>query len=124
MRNICGRYISDVKFFFPVLGKKEKQYIKSLKLDIADYCVEENISSLEQLYERYGMPYEVANAYLSTLDVNVMAKRIRYSKWIKVATSAGLLLVFCGVLVWGITTYNEYRNFAEWQVFTIDETIH
>lgn len=124
MRNICGRYISDVRFFFPVLGKKERQYIKSLKLDIADYCVEENISSLEQLYERYGMPYEVANAYLSTLDVNVMAKRIRYSKWVKVTTSAVLLLVFCGVLAWGITTYDTYRSFAESQIFTIDETIH
>lgn len=112
------------QIFFSGSREKERQYIKSLKMDIADYCMEENISSLEQLYKRYGMPYEVANEYLSTLDVDVMAKRIRCGKWIKFSVSAMLLVVFCGVLAWAVTTYKEYRSFAESQIFTIEETIY
>lgn len=124
MKSISGQYISTIKSFFPIMGKKERQYIKSLTEDVADYCIEEDISSLEQLYEKYGMPHEVANMYLSMLDVEVTAKRIRHSKWIKITVSVMLFLFFCGVLVWGITTYNRYRSFADVQAFSIEETIH
>lgn len=113
MKNICGQYISTVKTFFPIMGKRERQYIKSLETDVTDYCMEEDISSLEQLYEKYGMPHEVANTYFTVADMDALTRKMRYRRWVKITVFAMLFLVFCGVLVWGITTYNTYRIFDE-----------
>lgn len=124
MKNICGQYISNVKSFFPILGKRERQYIKSLKMDIDDYCMEEDIGSLEQLYEKYGMPYEVANTYFAISDVDAITRKMRYRKWVKITVSVMLFLVFCGVLAWGITTHNIYQILEEEEQLFLRQSVH
>ena len=109
MKNICGQYISIAKSFFPIMGKAERQYMKSLKTDIEECCAEENISSLEQLYDKYGMPHDVANNYFTMLDVDAIARKTRYGKRVKITALAMLFIILCGVFVWGTTYYNIYR---------------
>jgi len=106
------------------VGKRERQYIKSLKMDIDEYCTEENISSLEQLYEKYGAPHEVANTYFSMLGMDAITRKMRYRKWVKISVSAMLFLVFCGILVWGITTYNTHRILDQEEQLFLRQSIH
>ena len=56
MNKICKTYISEVKAFFPILGKDERSYISKLRTNVDDFCDEANISTKEELYEQYGMP--------------------------------------------------------------------
>ena len=54
MNKICKQYISEVKSFFPIMGKSEKRYVTKLKANIESYCEDEEITTKEELYEKYG----------------------------------------------------------------------
>lgn len=49
MRSLCQQYISDVKSFFPVMGKEEKKYLANLMNTVEEYCIEENITTIDKL---------------------------------------------------------------------------
>ena len=49
MNKICKQYISEVKSFFPIMGKSEKRYVTKLKANIESYCEDEEITTKEEL---------------------------------------------------------------------------
>ena len=83
MNKICKTYISEVKAFFPILGKDEKAYISKLKTNVDNFCDEANISTKEELYKQYGMPIDVVHEYYSSSDTESIIKRIQLTKYIK-----------------------------------------
>ena len=52
VNKICKTYISEVKAFFPILGKDERSYISKLRTNVDDFCDEANISTKEELYKQ------------------------------------------------------------------------
>ena len=56
---VCKEYIREIKTVFPVKNKQEREYIKNLSNDIADFCEQEGITSKEELYNNYGSPIDV-----------------------------------------------------------------
>jgi hypothetical protein len=42
---VCKEYIREIKTIFPVKSKQEREYIKNLSNDIADFCEQEGITS-------------------------------------------------------------------------------
>lgn len=84
MDKICKEYISDAKKFFPVMGRKERDYLRKVRFDIEDFVETENITTKSELVEKYRQPYEVANNYYATFfDTELIIKRIKVSKFIK-----------------------------------------
>lgn len=59
MNTICRQYIKNAQSFFPIIGKEERKYLKNLELTINEYCEEKSISSLNSIYEDFGMPFEI-----------------------------------------------------------------
>ena len=47
------------------MGKSEKRYVTKLKANIESYCEDEEITTKEELYEKYGLPNNVVNDYFS-----------------------------------------------------------
>ena len=43
---VCKEYIREIKTIFPVKSKQEREYIKNLSNDIADFCEQEGICLL------------------------------------------------------------------------------
>lgn len=123
MNNLCKQYTSSVKELFPIMGKAEKRYILSLKEDINAYCEEENIETLDKLYEKYGSPNNIVNSYFSVSDTTEIIKRIRISKWIKCAIVILLVIIMLGTLIWGIKTYNTFQTFKQEQAIFTDTII-
>ena len=83
MTKLCQQYLSDVKTFFPIMGKPERAYLTKLTATIEDYCIEEKVTTVEQIYDGFGHPSEVASTYLTSVDTSYLIKRIRLTKWIK-----------------------------------------
>ena len=77
MTKLCQQYLSDVKAFFPIMGKPERAYLTKLTATVEDYCIEEKITTVEQIYDGFGHPSEVANTYLTSADTSYFIKRIR-----------------------------------------------
>lgn len=57
MNKICKEYISDAKKFFPIMGRKERDYLRKVSCDIEDFIEAENITSKAELVEKYRKPY-------------------------------------------------------------------
>lgn len=105
MDKICKEYISDAKKFFPVMGRKERDYLRKVSSDIEDFIEAENITTKSELVEKYHQPYEVANNYYATFfDTELIIKRIKISKYIK----ALIIALICTSLI----ALSAYISFA------------
>lgn len=121
MTKLCKQYLSDVKAFFPIMGKPERTYFAKLAENVDDYCIEENATTVEEIYDGFGHPSEVASTYLTSVDTSYLIKRIRLTKWIRRGIIALLLTALIGVSIYGITTYRAYKMFEQEQIY-FDET--
>ena len=106
MNKVCKEYISDAKKFFPVMGRKERDYLRKVSGDIEDFIETEKITTKAELVEKYHQPYEVANNYYATFfDTELIIKRIKISKHIKIFIS-----VLIAVLLLGLSFYMYVWN--------------
>lgn len=95
MSKISKQYIKEVKAMFPVKSKNERLYLKKLTMDVEMLCEEVNITSKEELYEKYGKPVDVVAEYFATVDTDYVFKKLRISKYIKalVAVTTAIIIV-------------------------------
>lgn len=117
MTKLCQQYLSQVKIFFPTIGKPERKYLAKLAEMVEDFCAEESITTIEEIYNGYGHPSEVANTYFTRIDTSSLMKRIRFTKWIKRSIIALLLIALIGVSIYGITTYKAYKILEHDQIY-------
>lgn len=117
MNKLCRQYRSDIKSFFPIMGNPEKKYLFKLMRSVEDYCDEEHVTSLEELYKGFGSPSDVVSTYLELTDTSLLMKRIRITKWIKRGIVAFLIIALIGVSIYGIRTYNEYKIYKQQKIF-------
>ena len=113
MDKICKEYISDAKKFFPVMGRKERDYLRKVSSDIEDFIEAENIISKSELVEKYRQPYEVANNYYATFfDTELIIKRIKISKYIKIFISILIVIILLSTSIF-IFYYSESHYTAK-----------
>lgn len=121
MNKLCQQYLSDVKVFFPILGSPERKFLTKLADTVEDYCIEEAAVTIEEIYNGFGTPSEVANTYFTSVDTSHLIKRVRITKWIKRGIIALLLIALVGVIIYGIKSYKAYKIFEQDQIY-FDET--
>ena len=80
MTKLCKQYLADVKAFFPIMGKPERTYLAKLAENVDDYCIEEKTTTIEEIYDGFGHPSEVASTYLTSVDTSYLIKRIQMTK--------------------------------------------
>ena len=123
MNNICKQYIKQVQTLFPIMGKKERAYIKNLSSDLEDFCEEESIQSLDELYSQFGDPVDTLNNYFSSMDISDTIKRISITKWIKRIILYLLILITCAGIAFGIYQYRVLKVIEHNQLMLIETTI-
>lgn len=121
MTKLSQRYLSDVKAFFPVIGKPERAYLTKLSEQVEDYCIEKKATIIEEIYDGFGHPSEVASTYFTSVGTPNLIKRIQLVKWVKRGIIALLLIALIAVSIYGIDTYNAYEVFKQDAIF-FDET--
>lgn len=99
MNKICKEYISDAKKFFPIMGKKERTYLRGIVSELEDCIERESISSKQELYVKYRQPYDLANDYYSRFETDEIVKKIRVSKYLKTMISVIIVAVLIATSV-------------------------
>lgn len=122
MSKIYKKYISNVSTFFPIKGKAERKYLRDLKVNVYDYCMEQDVVSMDTLYEEFGTPFEVANSFFSNADTNYIIKRIRISKFIK-SFLVGILLIALVTAITFCTYLKTVERVIEEQKGVLFETV-
>lgn len=123
MNTIAKEYCKNAKFFFPLYGKKEKAYLKELESAIEDYCEDNNIISLGQLYIAYGVPSDVARSYYATFETEHLIKKIYFRQGLKSLLIVLVATAFLTVGIFGTRLYQTYRNFKDNSVSSVETII-
>lgn len=123
MNKICKQYISEIKAFFPIMGKDEKKYIAKLKNNIESYCDEAGIATKEELYKNYGFPNNVVNDYYSSLDTDYIVKKIKLSKYIKALVSVILILLIVVTSVFCAFWYQNHQMYLREEAIIAESVI-
>lgn len=120
MNKICKLYISKVKAFMPIMGREERKYIESLRLNIEDCYAD--ISSMDELYEEMGSPEEVVRLYYAKVDTDEMVKRIRRTRYVKCLIFTIIVCLLIATTVFSIALYKEFQVFKSETLYS-SETI-
>ena len=107
----------------PYVGKAEKRYLKSLESVLEDFCQSNSFSSLSELESVYGSAEEVAYNYISSVDTDLLMRRLRTAKTIRMVALLVLMVAFVAVLYHSIIISNEYRILQEQQVFFVESEL-
>lgn len=122
MDNLAKQFTKNVKAFFPIVGKAEKEYLKKLELNLEDYCEEKQVSSLEELYKDFGTPSDVVHSYYSSVNIDYILKRLRLTKIIKTCLVTLIIAILVTVSAYCLQLYSGYQVFKQQQIF-FEETI-
>lgn len=107
--NMCKIYVSQVKAILPLWGKKEKAFVKKLHSDLCDYCEDNNVNTIEELYKGYGTPQEIAFEYIALMKPEVISTRINTAKYIKLLVVSLITIAFLATTFLGVYAYGEYK---------------
>lgn len=123
MDNICKAYVSQVKAILPVWGKKEKAFVRKLHDNLCDYCEENNVTVIDELYKSYGTPQEIVFEYISLMEPDAISKRINTAKYIKILAVSLIIIALFATSLLGVYTYAEYEFAKELENIRIESTI-
>jgi hypothetical protein len=76
------------------MGKNEKNYLSHLAQSLQDCCEEGAPESMVQLYEEFGTPQEIVNAYVSSLDTDYLIQCIQKNQELKNTLILSILSAF------------------------------
>ena len=123
MNKICKEYISEIKSLFPINRKMEKTYLNKMATDVEDFCEENNITTIDELYKTYGTPEDVVHNYISLLDRKTLVKHINTAKFVKIIAVSILVAVTIATTIWGVYKYNIFQIEKRQEVVISYETI-
>ena len=123
MNKICKEYISEIKSLFPINRKMEKTYLNKMATDVDDFCEENNITTIDELYQNYGTPEDVVHNYISILDRKTLVKHINTTRLAKIIVASVLVAALAVTSIIGIYYYNIYQIAKSQEVVISYETI-
>lgn len=105
MKTLCQEYISNVKSFFPIINKEERIFLANLTDTVNNFCEEEDINTITDLYNKFGLPNEVVNSYYSSQDIKHILKNINTARLLKIGA---LIFLVISVIIASISNTNIY----------------
>lgn len=123
MDNLAKQFTKNVRAFFPIVGKVEKEYLKKLELNLEDYCEEKQVSSLEELYKDFGTPSDVVHSYYSSVNIDYILKRLRLTKIIKTCLVTLIVAILVAVSAYCFRLHSDYKVLENQQIFFEETTI-
>lgn len=92
MKPVYQQYTEQIKMLFPLMDKPEKDYLNKMAVQVKDYCEDNQVESLENLYENFDRPEDVVREYYSIMDTEDIITRIKRTKLLRT-------LVICIVII-------------------------
>lgn len=123
MNKLCLKYVGQVKAMFPILGKDERKYIKTLKVTLEDYLENTTVTSIKDIYNEFGNPQDIVNEYYNTVDIEKIVNRIKISKYIKFFIGFIVLCLLISTISYCCILYREHKAFMEESFISSEEII-
>lgn len=104
------QYFKQIKLLLPLRRKKEKQFLKELQENVAEFIALNPNCSFADIRSHFGRPQDVVKDYLSTMDSADLCKQVCVRKRIKHAAAVILSLCLIAFLLHAGVVYKIYLD--------------
>lgn len=117
------KFIAEVDSLLPVHSKRERLFLKKLKLSIEDYGNENSFSSLQDIIDNFGEPLDVVRSYVDSMDIDMLMKEISARRILKRIFITVLICAVLGLSIFAGFTYKGYLEYKNTIVTEIETVI-
>lgn len=122
MNKLSKKYIENAKTLFPIMSKSERDYLYKLKLNVVDYLSESPDSSMEDLIQEFGSPEEIVASYFTSVDTDVIIKKIRLSRYLRIMLLTIILCLLSFTSLFLKFSYDKHQVFMD-ESAIIEDTV-
>ena len=116
------KYQKEIKLLLPAFNKDEKKFLRDLMERIEDYLDENSNATMQDIENQFGTPMEIAQSYMSSLDLDVLLKRLSISHFVRRFFAIAAICMILGLCVYSICMYKAYICYKDTLV-TNSETV-
>lgn len=116
------KYLEEIKLLLPAFSKEEKKFLRDLMERIEDYLDENPKATIQDIEDQFGTPIEIAQSYMSSLDLDVLLKRLSISRFIRRFFAIAAICMILGLCVYSMCMYKAYICYKDTLV-TNSETV-
>lgn len=103
-------YLKNCRILFPIYGKQERIFLKKLKRQIEDYCVDFPNATYTDIVTQFGTPTDVVISYYENTNETLLLKRANLIKYLRSFLLCLLILVLIFLIHFGFWTYQAYLD--------------
>lgn len=92
MNKEIKHYFRQIKLLLPIMGKKERRFLKDFRSSVEDFLEKNPGSDIADVVERFGSPDDVMHDYISSLDQEQLCRNIHFRHLLRNAIIVILLL--------------------------------
>lgn len=93
MQKLVKNYIDEIIESFPIYNLKASKFVKNLEKNIYRYTSQHEISSIKDLYRRFGKPSEIVEDYYDYIKAKEIASGLS-SRNIKIVVLISAVILF------------------------------
>ncbi len=91
------KYLSQVKSYLPCRNADKTAILEDIRQAIFEFTENSGAETIDDIYNRFGTPEEIAKAYLSDADPKKITKTINRDKLL-ISFVAAALIIFVGFM--------------------------
>lgn len=118
-----NQYKSEVRKKLLCDSKISKAFFSDFENDIDNYVDENNVTSIEEIYNHFGTADDIANAFFATNDVKAVKKKVNIKKLIAVLIVA-IIAIWAVVAVIDLVDSNNAQGSYEVHDVSDSESIY
>lgn len=117
--------MSEIKAFFPVITKNERKFLKIIANSVDEYCLDNQNTSIEDIYEQFGSPQETINNYITTTTNSLKPyfKKVKQARLFKHISIILIAVIMIASTLEVIKLHNDYKTLKDTSIYDYEETI-
>ncbi len=125
MEKLVKKYIDEIIEAFPIYNSKARKFVKDLEKNIYRYTSQCEISSIEDLYKRFGEPSEIVENYYDYVKANEIASGLS-NRTIKIVVLVTAIVLFISwfAIHRAFIRLNDQNGNTGNTLYTKEETIY
>ena len=112
LKKDINKYIKEIKLNIICDFKTRNKFISDIKNSIFDFVECENIVSIDDVYNHFGTPQEIAKEFFLNADVKKIKRRMNFTKVVIVGVLIALVLWATAITIDLIDSLNNNHGYG------------
>lgn len=118
-KNEIDKYIKTIRKQIPYKTNETKRFIDDLKSNVNNYVEDNQVKDIAEIKLQFGTADEVANAFLETVDIKTVKRKISIKRFI-ICLVVAVITIWSFCIISGTIDSNEANGIYEVH-YVVDE---